>query len=158
MRHAGIACALVALVVASARAQDFRWDKLESLGVKYRVVGKLEEVPLKLDGVQPNLRARYKPGRDQDYVRFGNQQIGWYLWVYEFDEELAVGRRDTAPNFAAFVHTTAENRELREFVVKAKSIKKNKASGKKLPLTWWEYKDTQTKVSSSVRTKRSVGC
>ena len=37
------------------------------------------------DATEPELRARFKPVRERDYIRHDGTAYVWCLWIYEFE-------------------------------------------------------------------------
>lgn len=142
--------ALAVLLASSPRAaaQNYRWEQIDELGIRVQVRDELARVPLSLDASEPELRARFKPLRQRDYIRYDRAAYVWCVWVYEFElseveSTLPIpGSTDgRATNFAEFVHRPGT---LRDFDIEGEPNKANRAAGKKLPYTWWEYSDTET--------------
>jgi len=163
---------LVAVLVSVAfaaplAAQDYWWDQIDELGIKFRVHKKLKRIPLKLGSSHPNLRARYEPVGPGDFIngRYGAQS--WDLRIYEFagGDTPTTGAnsgqpthrrpgRGTAETFAEFVRTKGkdpENRGNRVFPdekrAAGKEHKKNKAAGERFPYRWWIYRDRVDKTN-----------
>lgn len=144
-----LAALAAALVAAPTPAQDYRWDRIEDLGIQYRVYRKLKRLPLKLGQSEPHLVARYEPLSPSDFIWGKYGRFSWELNVYAFGgadaaraEKGKAGRsisaRRTSRSFREFVTKKGGRR----FVVKGKKYKKNKGKGKKLPYEWWEFTDT----------------
>lgn len=79
--------ALAAFVLGTAApllAQDYRWEEVEDIGIKYRVYKKLTRVPLKLGQSDGMTRAQYKPDDPGDYIHGAGGVYSWDLFVYEF--------------------------------------------------------------------------
>ena len=165
-RHVGLSLLLSTTLPLALPAQDFKWQQVDELGIKYRVYKKLKEIPLTLGTSHPNLRARYEPVAAGDFIWGSKGAFPWELKVYEFKsasgpttsnrkpksrKEAEAMARDMnmskrkASSFREFITASGKdptNRE-REFNPKAKGIakKKNQGVGGKLPYTWWEYSD-----------------
>ncbi len=156
----------VVAVAALAAAQDYTTDQIDDLGVKYRVFKKLARLPLKLGESHPNLRARYRPDNEGDYIWGSKGRFEWSFDVYEFkpaeapapatgeknskgeagarNVERAIEAKFLATTFQEFVTSSKDpDAQSRKFITKAKAVKANRAVGKKLPYEYWEYTDVK---------------
>jgi hypothetical protein len=147
-RHAGLGLLLVPALPLACWAQEYRWDRVDELAIRFRILNKLERVPLKFDDSEPCLRARYQPASEGDYIWGSRGKFVWYLWVYEFPGSGGAHRPPAAPaaadapaptTFREFVTSGFDGRaEQRRFVISGEPRGRNPAAA------WWEYTDTMT--------------
>lgn len=168
-RHLGLSLLLIAALPMGLCAQDYSWERLDDLGIKYKVFQKLKQIPLKLGTSHPDLRARYEPGDAGDYIWGTKGRYNWDLRIFEFvpaavvpltgkdapksqqeaedmARQMMAGKRSSS-SFREFVTGGQQKDDSnydRKFDPKAKGLaRKGNKSGTKPPYTWWEYTDNR---------------
>lgn len=168
MKHLGFAAAVAAILVATAHAQEYVWDRADEAGIEFRVHKRLKRLPLRLGDGDDYLVARYEPIDSGDFIHGKFGPAPWGLRVIQFkkagetadaekpepkakadeagDEATgtaSAGRTKdkVARNFNDWVRDAGKGPSQR-YVVEAKPFKKNKGKGDKLAYDWWEYTNT----------------
>ena len=151
------AASALACLVLPASAQDYVWDKIPTLGIKYRVHTKLYRLPQELGTEKySHLKAEYKPKDAGDFISGRKGTYEWYLDVLEFPKIVKAESKDgegkslrdqiadkiKAANFQEYVSEANKDPQSsqRRFVTKNKEVA---AKGKALPYRHWEYLDNQ---------------
>jgi hypothetical protein len=157
---------VVALFLAAPLlAQEYRWEQVDDLGVKFRVHKKLKPLPLQLGSDDlGNLRVRFLPDNEGDFIFGTLGKYQWELYVYEFrgtkgpkdgpatgdegapkskeeaeaEARQALADRRTAATFEDFVLNKDPSRNDRKFYEKGKA---ENGRGKAMMHKWWEYED-----------------
>jgi hypothetical protein len=146
---------LLLSLVTPLSAQEYHFEQNDALGIRYRVLKKLKAIPLKLGESQPNLRARFEPMSEGDYVHGRLGKYAWYLNVLEFPKaapttgpkqaqsvkemvEAEVNKRFMAQDFKEFASAKDPSIQNRTFAIKEKEVKK---SGKVPMHLQWQYSD-----------------
>jgi hypothetical protein len=151
MQRSLLTAALLLLPAGPLLAQNYTWDEISDLGIRFQKFDKLERLPLKLGEAEKWHKARYEPPGEGDRIHGKMGSFPWHLNVYEFQKAdaaaPATGPDDSGKpaepaarpaervTFTTWV-TTKEEGENRKFLVKGKAVP---GKGKKLAHTWWEY-------------------
>ena len=106
--------------VASAPlpAQEWRWEKIDAVGIKFQACGRLERIPMKFGEGNVHQHARLRPREVKDYI---NGTYPWYCDVYEFpkpDPQAPVKASQDEPD----EDETEEDKKRREFLKRLASF------------------------------------
>ncbi len=165
MNRRPLLLAALATLALPLAAQDYRFDEIADVGVKFKVYRKLERLPLKLGQSSKYQKARYEPGGAGDYIHGRYGAFSWELNIYEFRKSEPVapaeGEKsdgtDSGPqtksskpvDFRTWVVEAGMDgsNQDRKFLVKGKAVP---GRGKRmLPHTWYEYTDTNKMTNGS---------
>src|SRR5262249_19128027 len=94
MRTPGFALLATMLAVASATAQEYRWEKSDALHIKFRVHRKLQPVPIQIGSADPHTKVRYEADDVADRIR---GMYSWELYVLEFPKQSAAPAASSKP-------------------------------------------------------------
>ncbi|MCA8943010.1 MAG: hypothetical protein KDB80_10660 [Planctomycetes bacterium] len=124
-------------------AQQWRWEEVESVGVKFLAVGRLERLPMKLGESSLYHRARLRPKDIGDHV---NGQYVWYCDIYEFQP--AKEGEDEGPDFSKSGLTEEQQEMLRKMLANS--------SAKRLA-TFEDWIDSQEDAKVTQRGRQRKG-
>lgn len=150
--HAAKVVVLVSCL-AGLRAQDFRIETIEEVGIKLNVSKKLGRVPLNLGNSIKNLKAQFMQDDEKDRVQTPRGAMPWEVMIYDFPNAKPDPEAEPAKNsrFAAahsFEHFVKE----RDLAAHDRKFNKKgevevKGTGKNLPYKYWEYLDSMPMTS-----------
>lgn len=152
---------LLTVGLASASGQGYRTVKIASVGISITINKRLKGLPLRLDSMDPHLRARFRTADRRDYVKLkGGGRFEWFTDVFEFGaskDPQTPGRDGTGSNAPPKTAQERAEAEMRarairraaaanfeqwvarmkpSMVTKGKLVKRK---GSKLPYKFWEF-------------------
>ena len=114
-----IAGLLVLAASAPVSAQEWRWEKIDAVGIKFEACGRLERIPMKFGQSNAHQHARLRPREVKDYI---NGTYAWYCDVYEFPKPDPKGAQEAAQKKEQDEEEDEDEKKRREFMERLASM------------------------------------